>query len=45
MENKVKIRIGEFEFEASGEAEVIERERKAIFDLIPSIVSSNNCYN
>ena len=44
MENKVKIKIGEFEFEASGEAEVVERERKAIFDLIPSIVSSNNCY-
>lgn len=44
MENKVRIKIGEFEFEASGESEVIERERKAILDLIPNIVCSNNYY-
>lgn len=44
MENKVRIKIGEFEFEASGEADIIERERKAILDLIPSLVSSNSCY-
>lgn len=44
MENKVRIKIGEFEFEASGEADIIERERKAILDLIPSLVSSNNYY-
>lgn len=44
MENKVRIKIGEFEFEASGEADIIERERKAILDLIPSLISSNNCY-
>lgn len=44
MENKVRIKIGEFEFEASGEADIIERERKVILDLIPSLVSSNNCY-
>ena len=42
MENRIRIKIGEFEFEATGEADVIERERKAIFDLIPSIVSSNS---
>lgn len=45
MENKVRIKIGEFEFEASGESEVIERERKAILDLIPTLVCSNNRYN
>lgn len=46
MENKVKIKLGNFEFEASGDSSVVERERKIIMDLIPQLIQSNsNNYN
>ncbi len=42
MENKVKIKLGNFEFEASGDADVIERERKIVMELIPHLINANN---
>lgn len=44
MENKVKIKLGNFEFEASGDAAVIERERKIVMELIPRLINVDN-YN
>lgn len=41
MENRVKFRIGEIEFEAEGTAEVIERERNVfITTLLPASVEA-----
>lgn len=41
MENKVKFRIGEIEFEAEGSAEVIEREREIFLSsLLPAAVDA-----
>ncbi|MCH5142210.1 MAG: hypothetical protein J1G07_00630 [Clostridiales bacterium] len=41
MENKVKFKIGEIEFEAEGSAEVIERERKEFVDiLLPAAIDA-----
>lgn len=45
MENRVRIKIGNFEFEASGDENVIERERKIIMELIPQLISANHYYN
>lgn len=41
MENKVKFKIGEIEFEAEGSAEVIEREREIFMNaLLPAAVDA-----
>ena len=41
MENKVKFKIGEIEFEAEGSAEVIEREREVFMNaLLPASVEA-----
>lgn len=41
MENKVKFKIGEIEFEAEGSAEVIEREREIFMNaLLPAAVEA-----
>ncbi len=41
MENRVKFKIGEIEFEAEGSAEVIERERKEFVDiLLPAAIDA-----
>ncbi len=41
MENRVKFRIGEIEFEAEGSAEVIERERNVFMNaLLPAAVDA-----
>ena len=41
MENRVKFKIGEIEFEAEGSAEVIERERNVFMNaLLPAAVDA-----
>lgn len=41
MENKVKFKIGEIEFEAEGSAEVIEREREVFMNaLLPAAIDA-----
>lgn len=41
MENKVRIKIGEIEFEAEGASEVIERERSIFFsEVLPAAVDA-----
>lgn len=41
MENKVKLKIGEIEFEAKGSAEVVERERSVFLnELLPTAVEA-----
>ena len=41
MENHVKFKIGEIEFEAEGSAEVVERERNVFLNvLLPAAVDA-----
>ena len=41
MDNKVKFKIGEIEFEAEGSAEVVERERNVFLNaLLPAAVEA-----
>lgn len=41
MENRVKFKVGEIEFEAEGSAEVVERERSIFFNaLLPAAVDA-----
>jgi hypothetical protein len=40
MQNEVRLKIGEIEFEAKGDAEIIERERNEFFKVLPLAVDA-----
>lgn len=40
MENRVRIKFGEIEFEAQGDIDMIEREREQFFSLLPQAVNT-----
>ena len=40
MQNEVRLKIGEIEFEAKGDADVIERERNEFFKVLPLAVEA-----
>lgn len=43
MENEIRIKIGDVEFEAKGEADIIERERISFFENVLPLLSGKKC--
>lgn len=40
MNNKIRIKFGQIEFEAEGDSDLIERERQQFFSLLPTAISA-----